>query len=110
MPLLGLLELLNTCCGGLTIWVIISSFYYTIKTHILTTTVTNDGDTYAVCLSHCQLVGGTTRTLSDGMKIRGDINICLMGDPGWYNSTTIIQRDAFGCRVGYVPGSVWFIF
>lgn len=22
------------------------------------------------------------RVLSDGMKIRGDINICLMGDPG----------------------------
>ena len=29
-----------------------------------------------------QLVGGVTRSLSDGMKIRGDINICLMGDPG----------------------------
>jgi DNA replication licensing factor MCM7 len=22
------------------------------------------------------------RVLGDGMKIRGDINICLMGDPG----------------------------
>ena len=29
-----------------------------------------------------QLVGGVTRTMADGMKIRGDINICLMGDPG----------------------------
>jgi len=29
-----------------------------------------------------QLVGGVTRALSDGMKIRGDINVCLMGDPG----------------------------
>jgi len=29
-----------------------------------------------------QLVGGVTRNMSDGMKIRGDINICLMGDPG----------------------------
>jgi DNA replication licensing factor MCM7 len=29
-----------------------------------------------------QLVGGVSRSLSDGMKIRGDINICLMGDPG----------------------------
>lgn len=29
-----------------------------------------------------QLVGGCTRTLPDGMRIRGDINICLMGDPG----------------------------
>jgi DNA replication licensing factor MCM7 len=29
-----------------------------------------------------QLVGGCTRQLPDGMRIRGDINICLMGDPG----------------------------
>jgi DNA replication licensing factor MCM7 len=28
------------------------------------------------------LVGGVTKSLSDGIKIRGDINICLMGDPG----------------------------
>ncbi|KAK9710605.1 DNA replication licensing factor MCM7 [Basidiobolus ranarum] len=28
------------------------------------------------------LVGGVTKNTEDGMKIRGDINICLMGDPG----------------------------
>ena len=28
------------------------------------------------------LVGGGLREMEDGMKIRGDINICLMGDPG----------------------------
>lgn len=28
------------------------------------------------------LVGGVTKIVGDGMKIRGDINICLMGDPG----------------------------
>lgn len=28
------------------------------------------------------LVGGVTRNMGDGMRIRGDINICLMGDPG----------------------------
>ena len=28
------------------------------------------------------LCGGLTRHLSDGIKIRGDIHICLMGDPG----------------------------
>ncbi len=68
-----------------------------------------DDDTYAVCLSHCQLVGGITRTLSDDMKIRGDINICLMGDPGWYNSTAIIQHDTQRCRAGYVPSLVYVI-
>lgn len=29
-----------------------------------------------------QLVGGCTRKLPDGMRIRGDIHICLVGDPG----------------------------
>jgi DNA replication licensing factor MCM7 len=28
------------------------------------------------------LCGGVTRQLTDGIKIRGDIHICLMGDPG----------------------------
>ena len=28
------------------------------------------------------LVGGATKEMGDGMKIRGDINVCLMGDPG----------------------------
>jgi DNA replication licensing factor MCM7 len=29
-----------------------------------------------------QLVGGVPLTRQDGIRIRGDINICLMGDPG----------------------------
>ena len=28
------------------------------------------------------LIGGVTKEMGDGMRIRGDINICLMGDPG----------------------------
>ena len=28
------------------------------------------------------MVGGTTKTFEDGVKIRGDINISLVGDPG----------------------------
>lgn len=28
------------------------------------------------------LVGGVDKRVGDGMKIRGDINVCLMGDPG----------------------------
>ena len=28
------------------------------------------------------LVGGASIRLPDGMRIRGDINVCLMGDPG----------------------------
>lgn len=39
----------------------------------------------AVHLSQAMLllmVGGTTRNLRDGMKLRGDVHLCLMGDPG----------------------------
>jgi hypothetical protein len=28
------------------------------------------------------MVGGVTRALPDGMKLRGDLHLCLMGDPG----------------------------
>ena len=28
------------------------------------------------------LIGGVTKEMPDGMKIRGELNICLMGDPG----------------------------
>lgn len=28
------------------------------------------------------LCSGVTRVLDDGVKVRGDIHICLMGDPG----------------------------
>jgi DNA replication licensing factor MCM7 len=28
------------------------------------------------------MIGGVKKSLDDGMKIRGDINVLLMGDPG----------------------------
>ena len=28
------------------------------------------------------MVGGTTKHMPDGMKLRGDVHVCLMGDPG----------------------------
>ena len=30
----------------------------------------------------CLWLGGVTRNTDDGMKIRGEINVLLMGDPG----------------------------
>jgi len=36
------------------------------------------------------MVGGVTRNMEDGMMIRGDINMCLMGDPG-------VAKSQVGC-------------
>mmetsp|Transcript_5081 Transcript_5081/g.7769 ORF Transcript_5081/g.7769 Transcript_5081/m.7769 type:complete len:734 (+) Transcript_5081:104-2305(+) len=51
-----------------------------------------------------QLVGGATRVLSDGMKIRGDINICLMGDPGVAKSQLLKYIASIAPRGVYTTG------
>lgn len=51
-----------------------------------------------------QLVGGVTRSLTDGMKIRGDINICLMGDPGVAKSQLLKYIATVAPRGVYTTG------
>jgi DNA replication licensing factor MCM7 len=51
-----------------------------------------------------QLVGGVTRTMADGMKIRGDINICLMGDPGVAKSQLLKYIATVAPRGVYTTG------
>ena len=51
-----------------------------------------------------QLVGGCTRALPDGMKIRGDINICLMGDPGVAKSQLLKHVASIAPRGVYTTG------
>lgn len=43
------------------------------------------------------LVGGVDRN-ADGMKIRGNINICLMGDPGVAKSQLLVYIDRLAPR------------
>lgn len=49
------------------------------------------------------LVGGVDRT-PDGMKIRGNINICLMGDPGVAKSQLLGYIDRLAVRSQYTTG------
>jgi len=50
------------------------------------------------------LVGGVTRKLSDGLKIRGDINILLMGDPGVAKSQLLKHIAHIAPRGIYTTG------
>ena len=50
------------------------------------------------------LVGGVTREMGDGMKIRGDINVCLMGDPGVAKSQLLKHIATVAPRAIYTTG------
>mmetsp|Transcript_16650 Transcript_16650/g.24617 ORF Transcript_16650/g.24617 Transcript_16650/m.24617 type:complete len:861 (-) Transcript_16650:133-2715(-) len=51
-----------------------------------------------------QLVGGCTRKLPDGMRIRGDINLCFMGDPGMAKSQLLKHVATLAPRGVYTTG------
>ncbi|KAJ8324371.1 DNA replication licensing factor MCM7 [Batrachochytrium dendrobatidis] len=50
------------------------------------------------------LVGGASKQTSDGMKIRGDLNICLMGDPGVAKSQLLKYISKLAPRAVYTTG------
>ena len=50
------------------------------------------------------MVGGATRKVGDGMKIRGDVNICLMGDPGVAKSQLLKHIATIAPRAIYTTG------
>lgn len=50
------------------------------------------------------LIGGVTKEMGDGMRIRGDINICLMGDPGVAKSQLLRYIQKVAPRAVYTTG------
>lgn len=50
------------------------------------------------------MVGGVTREMEDGMRIRGDINVCLMGDPGVAKSQLLKYITKIAPRAVYTTG------
>ncbi|KAK0731800.1 MCM2/3/5 family-domain-containing protein [Lasiosphaeris hirsuta] len=50
------------------------------------------------------LVGGVTKEVGDGMRIRGDINMCLMGDPGVAKSQLLKYISKVAPRGVYTSG------
>ncbi|KAF2084232.1 MCM-domain-containing protein [Saccharata proteae CBS 121410] len=51
-----------------------------------------------------QLIGGVTKEMGDGMRIRGDINVCLMGDPGVAKSQLLKYITKVAPRGVYTTG------
>ncbi|KAF7458044.1 putative DNA replication licensing factor MCM7 [Cryptosporidium felis] len=51
-----------------------------------------------------QLIGGVTNCVTDGMKIRGNIHILLMGDPGVAKSQLLTQITKIAPRSIYATG------
>ncbi|KAF9879736.1 putative MCM2/3/5 family protein [Colletotrichum karsti] len=50
------------------------------------------------------LIGGVHKQVGDGMKIRGDINVCLMGDPGVAKSQLLKYISKVAPRGVYTSG------
>ncbi|KAJ7172150.1 MCM2/3/5 family-domain-containing protein [Mycena filopes] len=50
------------------------------------------------------LVGGVTKVTGDGLKIRGDLNVCLMGDPGVAKSQLLKYISKIAPRGVYTTG------
>ncbi len=50
------------------------------------------------------MVGGVTRNMPDGMMIRGDINVCLIGDPGVAKSQLLKHIAHIAPRGIYTSG------
>ena len=50
------------------------------------------------------IVGGVTKEMVDGMKIRGNINVLLMGDPGIAKSQMLKHISTFAPRGIYTTG------
>ncbi|KAK4694948.1 DNA replication licensing factor MCM7, partial [Lecanoromycetidae sp. Uapishka_2] len=50
------------------------------------------------------LIGGVTKEIGDGMRIRGDINVCLMGDPGVAKSQLLKYITKVAPRGVYTTG------
>eukprot|EP01055_Gregarina_sp_Pseudo9_P005208 Gregarina_sp_Pseudo_9__5207@NODE_574_length_2558_cov_21_507344_g543_i0_p1_GENE_NODE_574_length_2558_cov_21_507344_g543_i0NODE_574_length_2558_cov_21_507344_g543_i0_p1_ORF_typecomplete_len799_score92_78MCM/PF00493_23/2_7e94MCM_OB/PF17207_3/1_2e26MCM_lid/PF17855_1/4_8e20Mg_chelatase/PF01078_21/3_3e10AAA_3/PF07726_11/2e06AAA_3/PF07726_11/8e02MCM_N/PF14551_6/9_5e06MCM_N/PF14551_6/5_8e03MCM_N/PF14551_6/1_4e03AAA_5/PF07728_14/4_5e05MCM_bind/PF09739_9/14MCM_bind/PF09739_9/0_012RuvB_N/PF05496_12/0_015Si len=51
-----------------------------------------------------QLVGGSTESFGDGVKIRGDIHMLLMGDPGIAKSQLLLRVCAVAPRAHFTCG------
>ncbi|KAJ5105572.1 hypothetical protein NUU61_002919 [Penicillium alfredii] len=50
------------------------------------------------------LIGGVTKDMGDGLHIRGDLNICLMGDPGVAKSQLLRYISKVAPRGVYTTG------
>lgn len=52
----------------------------------------------------CMLFGGSRKMLQDGMKLRGDVNVLLLGDPGTAKSQLLKRVEKLAPVAVYTSG------
>jgi DNA replication licensing factor MCM7 len=75
---------------------------YQLLTNCISPEIYGHADTKRALL--LSMIGGVTRTMPDGMKIRGDINCMLVGDPGMAKSQIIKYVHGLAPRAVYTTG------
>lgn len=97
----GLITLLSlTCDFG---WQIFSvSGYHDSQTHCLFFSVTGNEEIKRGIL--LMLFGGVAKQTTEMTKLRGDINICIVGDPSTAKSQFLKQVEEFSPRAVYTSG------
>merc|ERR1712151_1332182 len=50
------------------------------------------------------LVGGVKKTTSEGIKLRGDVNVCVLGDPATAKSALLKWTSGFLPRAVFASG------
>jgi DNA replication licensing factor MCM6 len=50
------------------------------------------------------LLGGVHKVTSEGMRLRGDINVCIIGDPSTAKSSFLKYVHSFDSRTVYTSG------
>ncbi|CAH1772509.1 unnamed protein product [Owenia fusiformis] len=77
------------------------NLYYNLCTSLFPTIHGNDEIKRGILL---QMFGGVPKTTKEGMNLRGDLNVCIVGDPSTAKSQFLKHVEEFSPRAVYTSG------